>query len=85
MAAHSALLIGDAELSKCLQLDFLFCLRNELCFLFLSLRATLAAYGGSEAKGGIGAVANGLRQSHSNAGSEPCLRPTPQLMATPGP
>ena len=29
------------------------------------------------------AVATGLRQSHSNAGSEPRLRPTPQLMATP--
>ena len=30
----------------------------------------------------IRAAAAGLRQSHSNAGSEPCLRPTPQLMAT---
>ena len=29
----------------------------------------------------IGATAAGLRQSHSNAGSEPCLRPTPQLTA----
>ena len=38
-------------------------------------------YGGSQAKGLIGAVAAGLRQSHSNAGSDPCLRPTPQLTA----
>ena len=33
----------------------------------------------------IRAVAAGLRQSHSNTGSEPCLRPTPQLTATPDP
>ena len=33
----------------------------------------LTAYGGSQARGPIGAVAAGLRQSHSNAGSEPCL------------
>ena len=42
-----------------------------------------AAYGGSQARGPIGAVATGLRQSHSNAGSEPRLQPTPQLTATP--
>ena len=44
-------------------------------------------YGGSQARGLIGAVAAGLRQSHSNEGSEPCLQPTPQLMAMqdPGP
>ena len=41
-----------------------------------------AAYGGSQARGRIGAVAASLRQSHSNAGSEPRLRPTPQLTAT---
>jgi len=45
--------------------------------------AAPAAYGGSQARGGIGAVATGLRQSHSNSGSEPHLQPTPQLMATP--
>ena len=43
------------------------------------------AYGGSQARGLIGAVAAGLRQSHSNVGSEPDLRPTPQLTAMPGP
>ena len=31
------------------------------------------AYGGSQARGLIGAVAAGLRQSHSNMGSEPRL------------
>ena len=43
--------------------------------------AAPAAYGGSQARGRIGAVATGLRQSHSNAGSEPRLQPTPQLTA----
>ena len=47
--------------------------------------AAPAAYGGSQARGPIGAVAAGLRQSHSNAGSEPRLQPTPQLMATQDP
>ena len=43
-----------------------------------------AAYGGSQARGRIGAVAAGLRQSHSsNTRSEPSLQPTPQLTATP--
>ena len=45
--------------------------------------AAPAAYGGSQARGRIGAVATGLRQSHSNSGSEPRLQPTPQLTATP--
>ena len=44
--------------------------------------AAPAAYGGSQARGLIGAVATGLRQSHSNAGSKPRLQPTPQLTAT---
>ena len=39
------------------------------------------AYRGSQARGLIGAVATS--QSHSKAGSKPCLRPTPQLTATP--
>ena len=45
--------------------------------------AAPAAYGGSQARGLIGAVAAGLH--HSNAGSEPRLQPTPQLTATPDP
>ena len=52
-----------------------------ICFgLF---RAEPVAYGGSQARGGIGFVASCLRHSHSNAGSEPHLQPTPQLMAMP--
>jgi len=53
-------------------------------FGFLAISwAAAAAYGGSQARGLIGAVATGLRQSHSNAGSELSLQPTPQLTATP--
>ena len=52
-------------------------------WLFLFLWATPAAYGGSQARGPIGAVPTSLCQSHSNAGSEPRLQPTPQLTATP--
>ena len=50
-------------------------------------RAAPVAYGGSQARGQIGAVAAGLCRSHSNsnARSELPLQPTPQLMATPDP
>ena len=55
-------------------------------FIFLCIfRAVPAAYGGSQARRPIGDVAAGLRQSHSNAGSEPCLQPTPQLTEAPDP
>ena len=55
-------------------------------FLFLSFfRAAPAACGGSQTRGRIRATAAGLRQSHSIAGSEPRLRPTAQLTATPDP
>ena len=54
-------------------------------FLFAFSRAAPAAYGGSQARGLIRAVAAGLSQSHSNVGSKPLLQPTPQLTATPGP
>ena len=53
--------------------------------LFVFFRAAHAAYGGSQARGPIGATAAGLYHSHSNAGSKPHLQPTPQLMATPDP
>jgi len=51
-------------------------------FLFAISWAALAAYGGSQARGQIGAVATGLRQSHSNTGSKLRLQPTSRLMAT---
>ena len=46
---------------------------------FCLFRAAPMAYGSSQARGQIRAVAAGLRHSHSNTGSEP------QLMATPDP
>ena len=55
---------------------------NLFIYLF---RAAPAAYGGSQARGPVGAIATGLCQSHCNAGSEPQLRPTPQLRAPPDP
>ena len=54
-------------------------------FFLLFIWAASAAYGGSQARGPIGDVATSLHQSHSNAGSEPHLQPTPQLTATPDP
>ena len=55
--------------------DFFFC-------LFAFSRAAPQAYGSSQARGPIGAVAIGLHHSHSNMGSELRLQPTPQLSAT---
>ena len=53
---------------------YLFC-------LFLFSRAAPSAYGGSQARGPIGAVAASLHHSHSHARSELNLRPTSQLTA----
>ena len=61
------------------QTAYVTCQRLYDFFLFLLFRA----YGGSQARGPIGAVAARLRQSHSNTRSKPHLQPTPQLMATP--
>jgi len=61
-----------------------FLLKKKKNFLFFLLfafsRAAPVAYGGSQARGLIRAVAVSLHQSHSNSGSQPRLRPTPQLM-----
>ena len=65
--------------------EHVFCKAFFCLFVFAISWATLAAYGGSQAKGQIGAVATGLRQGHSNEGSEPRPQPTPQLMAMPDP
>ena len=43
------------------------------------------AFGGSQARGQIGAEAVGLRHSHSNLELEPHLGPTPQFTAMPDP
>ena len=59
---------------------------NFLFFsFFVFFRAAPATYGGSQARGPIGAVAAGLHQSQSNARSEPRLQPTPQLASMPDP
>ena len=50
---------------------------------WLFLWAAPVAYGSSQARGRIGAVATGLH--HSSLGSEQSLRPTQQLTATPDP
>ena len=44
-----------------------------LIFYFLLFKAAPAAYGNSQARGQIGAVAASLCHSHSNARSEPRL------------
>ena len=54
------------------------------CFVFLLFRTASTAYGSSQARGRIRDIAAGLCQSPSNRGSEPHLRPTPQLTATRG-
>ena len=65
---------------------FIFLFLIFFCLLFYFLfRAAPVAYGSSQTRGWIRTVAAGLRQSHSNLGSQPHLRPAPQLMATPDP
>ena len=72
--------VGTPIIVRFLMFYFIFLF---FCLFLLFLWAAPAAYGGSQARGPIRAVATGLRQSHSNAGSEPRLQPTPQLTATP--
>ena len=59
---------------------------NEFILLLLFkknlFRAASMAYGGSQARDQIGAVATALHHSHNSAGSELCLQPTPQLTVT---
>ena len=54
-----------------------------LPFVFCPFKAAPAAYECSQARGLIRAVAGGLCWSRRNARSQPRLRPTPQLTATP--
>ena len=56
-----------------------------IIIIILLSRAEPAAYGSSQARDPMGATAAGLCHSHSNAGSELHVRPTPQLTATPDP
>ena len=76
-----------------IQQDMYLYLLNNVVFLFFCLfvclfllfRATPMAYGGSQARGLIGAVAASQRQSHRNTRSKPYLQPTLQLPTTPDP
>ena len=47
--------------------------RSDFVCLFVCFRAAPTAYGGSQARGPIGAAAAGLHHSHRNAGSKPHL------------
>ena len=58
-------------------------LRSSRSFVFNFFCLSLLL--GSQARGPNGAVVISLRQGHSTVGSEPCLGPTPQLMANPDP
>ena len=50
-------------------------------FIYLFVRAASTAYGGSQARGLIGAPVAVLHHSHSHAVSEPHLQPAPRLTA----
>ena len=80
---HKCMLILSKAFAVLIEIVIFFSIFFFFFFFLLFLWAAPAAYGGSQARGPIGAVATGLRQSHSNAGSEPCLQPTPQLTAMP--
>ena len=56
-------------------------------FNFFFFGAAPTAYGSSQARDRIGAIAAGLHHSHSHshARSKPCLQPIPQLTATQDP
>ena len=55
---------------------------NTLFFFSSFSRAVPTAYGGSQARGPIGAVAYGLHHSHSSSESEPQLMAVPDLLPT---
>ena len=78
LCSFSFCLLENFFISPSILLLFFFC-------LFAISWAAPVAYGGSQTRGPIGAVAASLHQSHSNLGSEPPLQPTPQLTATPDP
>ena len=71
------------SLCLCLVLSFLFFL--FFFFFFWCFRAAPMAFGSLQARGQIRATVAGLHRCHSNARSEPCLKPRPKLTATPGP
>ena len=54
-------------------------------YIYLLFRAACTTYGGSQARGQIGAAATSLYHNHSNTGSKLRLQLTPQLRAMPDP
>ena len=70
----------DSKLCPSPSLHFFLSFFLSFFGLFALFRATLAAYGGSQARGPIGAVAAAYTTA-THAGSQPRLRPTPQLTA----
>ena len=75
---------GGQVILTCIHYNYIFSptLSSVFFFVFCLFMAAPKAYGGSQARGLIGAIAAGLHHSHSNSGSEPSLGPTPQLVAT---
>ena len=58
---------------------------NLEAFFFFPFPFRGETYGISQARGQIGAAAEGLHHSHSLAGSKPHLQPMLDLVAIPGP
>ena len=65
---HVLAIINSATMNMEVQVSFYFIYFFLFCLLSF-FRAEPAAYGGSQARGLIGAVAAGLHKSHSNTGS----------------
>ena len=75
----SIYLRGEEQIKKIkLSMSFFWILFFVFCFLG---GGKPAAYGDSQARGLIGAVAACLHPRHSNARSKPHMQPTPQLTA----
>ena len=66
----SLISLSDPSLLAYRNAVYFYVLINLFFFGFCLLRAAPVAYGGSQARGLMGAVAAGLRQRHSNARSE---------------
>ena len=76
---YSMICVYTRKMSYIVCLIVFFFLLLFVCLVFCLFRDAHMACGGSQARDLIRSTAAGLRQSHSNAGSEPHLRSTPQL------
>ena len=75
------------RLTQTPSLNFKIAMYSYLSFVFWGggcclFRVALTAYGGSQARGQIGALASGLQYSHSDMGSELRLQHRAQLTAS---